>query len=609
MVWPSDMDDANRRQLEAVIGLGERSIKKSYYPELRRRLNELERFRGLLNQIGEMIFVLSLPDCRIVDINGTVLQLMRCDRAEIIGREFSDLLAPELRVDLDEAFGADETEDDAPPTTIQTRLTGCGCCDIMVELSLRRRRYHATRYGVVVARDIRRQIEAEQNARNAHQRLIDAIESLPDAFAIYDAEDRLVVYNSRYPETYAASRAAIAPGQPFIAILKEGLANGQYPEAVGREEEWLAERLAKHRNPHGAVEQPLPDGRWVLVRERRTQNGETVGERTDITELKRREHDLIAAKRRIEDQANDLRRLAEDLRQAHDRAEAARQAAERASRAKSEFLAMMSHELRTPLNAIIGFSDMMVSRCFGALGDAHYGDYAVSIRDSGQHLLSIINSILDLAKMEVGKYELREELVALGDVVAGSLVLLQPTAAERNVTMVRCIDPALPALLADRGLIDLIVTNLVSNAVKFTRGGGRVAVAARRSLGGGIDLVVADTGIGMAPEDVPKAFRPFEQLDQSVARCYPGTGLGLPLAQFSAELHDAGIDIESRVGEGTRITVSFPSDRVSAALSAAGPEPKTLNGEAVDVCPGHPHPCTLDHIMDWQAPCATHRHR
>ena len=603
MAWPSDTDDPNRGQFEAVIGLGERSIKKSYYPELRRRLNELERFRGLLNQISEMIFVLSLPDCRIVDVNDTVPRLMRCDRAKVVGRPFLDLLTHEPQIDLAHAFGTDGEEGNAPPTHMQTHLTGGGC-DITVELSLRRRRFHAISYGVVVARDIRWQIEAERKAKKAHQRLIDAIESLPDAFAIFDAEDRLVLYNSQYPETYTASRAAIAPGQSFKSILEEGLANGQYPEAIGREDEWLAGRLAMHRNPHGAVEQMLPDGRWVLVRERRTQSGETVGERTDITELKRREHDLIAAKRRIEDQANDLRRLAEDLRQAHDRAEAARQVAERASRAKSEFLAMMSHELRTPLNAVIGFSEMMVSRCFGALGDAHYDDYAVSIRDSGQHLLSIINSILDLAKMEVGKYELKEEVLALGDVITNSLLLLQPTAVQRNVTMVKCVDVSLPGLLADRGLVDLIVTNLVSNAVKFTRGGGRVVVAARRNPGGGVDLVVADTGIGMSPEDIPKALKPFEQLDQSVARRYPGTGLGLPLAQFSSRLHGAGVDIVSKVGQGTRITVSFPAGRVSAIPAATGSHPLPQDGGGVDVCRGRPHPCAHDHVMGWQAPCA-----
>ncbi len=603
MARASDTINGDPMDFETVIGLGERPIMKSHYPELRRQLNELERFRSLLNQIGEMIFVLSLPDCRIVDINDTTARLLCCEKGALIGKLFFGLVAevPQT-LHLQTALAGRDDDTELSPEIVQTRLAYHVDRPVIVELSLRRRQFDSADYGIVVARDVGAQLMAEQVANRANQRLVDAIESLPDAFAIYDADDRLALYNSKYLETYEKSRQAIQLGRTFEEILRAGVERGQYPQAIGREEAWVAERMAIHRDPHGEFELELSNGRWVLVRERRTQHGETVGERTDITELKHREHALIAANRRIEEQADDLRRFADDLREAHDRADAAREVAESANRAKSNFLAMMSHELRTPLNAIIGFAEMMTEGHFGALGNPHYEDYAASIRDSGQHLLSIINSILDLAKMEAGRYDVQDDAIDVADVIARTFVLLKPTAAQRGVEMVRCVDPGLPILTADQGLVDLVLTNLASNAVKFTPCGGKVSIAARRNRQRGVEIVVADTGIGMAADDIVRAMRPFEQVDQSMSRRFSGTGLGLPLVHFAVTLHGGTLGVESEPGQGTRFTVAFPPERVSAQTATDGLGDADNSGGPSAGCAGRRCPCNEALGMEWPVP-------
>ncbi len=606
MARTSDTTNGGSQNFETVIGLGERSIMKSPYPELRRQLNEAERFRSLLNQIGEMIFVLSLPDCRIVDVNETAARLLRCEKRALIGKLFFELVVEVPQpLHLRTALTARDDDTEPAPEIVQTQLAYHADRPVIVEVSLRRRQFDNADYGIVVARDVGAQIMAEQVANRANQRLVDAIESLPDAFAIYDADDRLALYNSTYLETYEMSRQAIQLGRTFEEILRAGVERGQYPQAIGREEEWVAERMAIHRDPHGEFELELSNGRWVLVRERRTQHGETVGERTDITELKHREHALIAANRRIEEQADDLRRFADDLRAAHDRADTARKAAEGANRAKSNFLAMMSHELRTPLNAIIGFAEMMTQGYFGALGNPHYEDYASSIRDSGQHLLSIINSILDLAKMEAGKYAVQDDAIDVADVIARTFVLLRPTAAQRGVEMVQCVDPGLPTLTADRGLVDLILTNLTSNAVKFTPDGGKVSVAARRNRQRGVEIVVADTGIGMAADDILRALRPFEQVDQSMSRRFSGTGLGLPLVHFAVTLHGGTLGVESEPGRGTRFTVAFPPERVPVQAATGGPDNAGASGWPSDGCAGRRCLCNEALGMEWPVPPRT----
>jgi signal transduction histidine kinase len=240
--------------------------------------------------------------------------------------------------------------------------------------------------------------------------------------------------------------------------------------------------------------------------------------------------------------------------------EKARDLAESANRAKSHFLANISHELRTPLNAIIGFSSILMNQLFGPLGDQKYWEYAKDINESGAHLLDIINDILDLSKAEAGKLALAYEEIHIGKSINKCLTILAERAEKGRVTITTDVPKTLPSLVVDRLRFIQIILNILSNAVKFTGEGGKVHVAARTSEDNSkIQFSIQDSGIGMSREDIEKAFQSFGQVDSGLNRKYEGTGLGLPLTKKLMELHYGVIDIESELGKGTLVTLTFPA--------------------------------------------------
>jgi len=243
--------------------------------------------------------------------------------------------------------------------------------------------------------------------------------------------------------------------------------------------------------------------------------------------------------------------------------------AEIANRAKSEFLANMSHELRTPLNAIIGFAEIIMGEVLGPVGNEKYRGYAKDINDSGQHLLEIINDILDLSKIETGQVALREEEIDVPEAVRVCLKLIGERARSAGVDLVAGFESeTYPTLLADRRILKQILVNLLSNAVKFTPQGGRVTVSAHGDPAAGYVLTITDTGIGIAPDDIPKALARFAQIDASLDRRFEGTGLGLPLSKAFVELHGGSLELESEVGAGTTVTIRFPARRVVPCQAA-----------------------------------------
>ena len=235
--------------------------------------------------------------------------------------------------------------------------------------------------------------------------------------------------------------------------------------------------------------------------------------------------------------------------------------AERASRAKSEFMANMSHELRTPLNAIIGFSEVMRREMFGELGDNRYRDYAASILESGNHLLGLINDILDLAKVEAGKYKLREEVVDVAAVVDQCLKTLSVSFDRKALSLIRAIPDDLPGLSADRRVLQQILLNVLSNAVKFTDQG---SVTVEVSCENEFLIRIRDTGVGMAPNDISRAFEPFEQIESNAALSHEGTGIGLSLTKQLLEAHGGRLQLTSELGVGTTVEACFPESRIVA---------------------------------------------
>jgi cell cycle sensor histidine kinase DivJ len=258
-----------------------------------------------------------------------------------------------------------------------------------------------------------------------------------------------------------------------------------------------------------------------------------VGVISDITERKRMEKDLVAAKLRAED----------------------------ANRAKSTFLANMSHELRTPLNAVISFAEIIKNELLGAINEPRYRDYAGDIHDSGKHLLQLINDILDMTKVEAGTYQLREDVCDVAKVVGDAVALVRNLAIQNELTVRVDVPDDMPFLFADERCLRQMLVNFLSNGIKFTPKGGDVAACARLEPDGAIPIVVVDTGIGMAQDDIPQALSPFRQLEGSHGRKYEGTGLGLSLTKAMVELHEGTLLVDSKIGAGTTVTAHFPSRR------------------------------------------------
>jgi len=424
-----------------------------------------------------------------------------------------------------------------------------------------------------IAVDITEQKHLAETTATANLRLRDAIESISEAFVVWDADNRLVLCNSKFQSLHGLPDQAVAPGTPFDLVASAG------SQPVVRTQMSDARRNETART----FEARLDDGRWLHISERRTNDGGFVSVGTDITALKRHEEKLLDSERRLMATVADLRNSQLALeRQAQQLAFLAEQHAEQkrraedASQAKSEFLANMSHELRTPLNAIIGFSEIMESGMFGPLGAEKYHEYCRDIRESGNYLLDVINDILDMSKIEAGRARLELEEVDLAAIFAETIRVVSTRAEAKRLALNVEVSAAV-RLRADRRALKQIVLNLLANAVKFTPEGGRVTVRGRASAGTAT-IAIEDNGIGIPKEALNNLGRPFEQVESQLTKRHKGSGLGLAIAKSLVELHGGAIRIRSTQGVGTIVLVRLPiagREKPSAVLAEGVPAGET----------------------------------
>lgn len=402
--------------------------------------------------------------------------------------------------------------------------------------------------------DVTEQKELAEQSRTADLRLRDAIETISEAFVLWDTENRLVMCNSNYRALHNLPDHVAQSGTPYATVMAAARQRiVQTSEPTQSDEIELAD----------TYEAELEDGRWLQVSERRTKDGGFVSVGTDITPLKRHEEQLLNSERQLMATVADLRQSRQKLEtQAQQLVELAEKYAEEktraedANQAKSEFLANISHELRTPLNAIIGFSEIMTQQMFGTLGSDKYEEYCKDIHSSGTYLLNVINDILDMSKIEAGRLELAVENVQIDHLVEEATRIISATAAEKSITVSSENVPAI-GIDADRRAVKQILLNLLANAVKFTPDNGQVWVTGEQVKDSAV-LKIKDNGIGISKKDIDRLAKPFVQVENQFTKTHKGSGLGLAIARSLCELHGGKMELKSEVGEGTEVTIYLP---------------------------------------------------
>ena len=378
--------------------------------------------------------------------------------------------------------------------------------------------------------------QAMERAALAEGRLRAAIDALPEGVVFLDPEGRYILWNRRYAEIYHRSADLFAPGRRLAETLAVGVARGDYPDAVGREQEWIADRLAMMDNPGRRHEQKLADGRWILIEERRTADGGLIGVRIDITELKE---------------------TAERLKQAV-------QDAEQANRAKSQFLSNMSHEIRTPLNGVLGLAHVLARTPL----DAQQGKLVNTIIESAVVLERLLSDVLDLSRIESGRLEIRAEVFRMENLVAETAANFEPQAADKGLRLAVDIAPhAHGAVCGDPVRLRQVIGNLLSNAVKFTLQ-GQVTLVVRREDDQWARIEVVDSGIGFEAEEAERLFDRFVQADGSITRRFGGSGLGLSICRELTEMMGGQIGASGEPGQGARFWIRMPLPRAAPQAEA-----------------------------------------
>ncbi|WP_085909877.1 PAS domain-containing protein [Kiloniella majae] len=482
------------------------------------RISE-ERLRRLSELSNEGIIIHS--DKGMSDCNDAAMRMFGYDYEKMVTLGAAELIAPESLAKVRDAIHTKKT---GAYEAVGIRKDGS---KFAVSISAKNSILHGENNRITFIRDISAQKEVEGNLR----KLSKAIEQNPAIIQITDPQGIVEYVNPKFTEVTGYSPDEIIGKTP--SVLKSG-----YTPEQEYQELW----------------QTISNGNvWTGVFKNKHKNGDFFWERASISSVVNDQGEItnyVATKEDITKQ-----RMAEaQLMQA-------KESAEVANRAKSEFLANMSHELRTPLNAIIGFSELMEREVFGPLGSERYHDYLSDIRNSGDHLLNLINDILDLSKIEAGEFSLNEENIDLQSLINSSITIIRPRLDSGDLNLEISSTTSLPNVYADERGIKQILINLLSNAVKFTPSGGKICIE------GGLDednvfIRVVDTGIGIPKEKLEDVMNPFIQVDAAMTRQVQGTGLGLSISQKLCELHEGSLKLSSEEGKGTVASVILPASRI-----------------------------------------------
>ena len=378
-------------------------------------------------------------------------------------------------------------------------------------------------------------VTERQRAADLCEILVQALDGTNAGVAIFDPNDRLMFCNATMRGARGGGERLVHQyGITFEEFVSASVNSGLVAGIAGREKEWLQARIEQHRHPQGPLEVERKNDVWLLVNDIVLESGHTVIISNDISELKKSEKAVLSAK----------------------------EEADLANRAKTEFLANMSHELRTPLNSVIGFSELMMTTDFSVFGIDKIKEYLTDINHSGRHLLRLISDVLDISKIEVGELILDEEEICLHTLISECMRMISERARRAGTKITINDVPPLTRLYADPTRVKQIVLNLMTNAVKFTGDQGTVVVSWTLLPTGDLALEIRDTGAGMDDEGIKVALEPFGQVANAMTRDHEGAGLGLPLSLRLAKLHQGSLEIESAVGVGTTVRVTFPKERV-----------------------------------------------
>lgn len=497
-----------------------------------------ERLRFLADNAVDVIVRIG-PDGRILHVTDAVRTLLDRDPARVRGLALETLLHPDDRAAVAGAIAALTPE--SPSTMTRCRAVRADGGIVWMEAAIRRAGQGSAREYVAVLRDITVRVGVEDkldNARRAAEAAHTFAEALFEqaqtALAVVAADNRLLRVNAAFGRLTGWDAATLA-GRDSAGIL---------PPGQGRES-----REAELTRRDGSV-------RTVLIAESTVR---------DIGGYPMRLVALV--------DISDVARLTRELHAAREEEAAARTLAEAANRSKGEFFASLSHELRTPLNAVIGFADLIAREAEGPVGTSAYRDFAVNIRDSGQHLLELINEILDHARAEAGMLTVKEGTVDLDAAVTFALRMLQTRANRAGVALTMVKGTELRYVRGDEKRLRQILLNLISNAVKYTPSGGEVIIRLLHTPGESPVLEVTDTGIGIPEADMDRVLQAFARVESSDNRRVEGTGLGLPLTKRLVELHGGTLTLRSQLGVGTTVTVTLPPWRAVERPSHCSPAP------------------------------------